>query len=183
MSETEEDVQLQEEKLTLQTRAKTYEKLYHRPLASPSTSTNTKSSKKSDRHNLIKCKIHDGKRDTWLPENTTCNLCLKVSQLNMFKSGTLPCTEDVLNVLLSMKAKGRSINSELEVAYMLCYTWISCNVYPTSVPTVQRKIADLYEDYRGIKKYVSKSESYWSKCIPFLKSMTELFDVVASMER
>ena len=82
-----------------------------------------------------------------------------------------------------MKAKGRSINSELEVAYMLCYTWISCNVYPTSVPTVQRKIADLYEDYRGIKKYISKSESYWSKCTPFLKSMTELFDVVVSTER
>ena len=90
MAETEEDVQLQEEKLTLQTRAKAYEKLYHQPLTPPFTSTNTKSSKKSDRHNLIKCKIHDdGKSDTWLPENTTCNLCLKVSQLNMFKSGTL----------------------------------------------------------------------------------------------
>ena len=176
MVETEDDIR--NEKSLLETRRKEYER------SQTKHSEQGTAKKKSARHNIIKCKIHeDGKNDHWLAENTECKLCLKIGHVTTFKPGLLPRTEEVLSARFSVIQSGEQTNWASLVATMVCNIWISCNVYPMSLRTVEREISSLYDEYRAIKKYSKKSEAYWSKCTPFLEKMSTLFNVVASEER
>ena len=191
MNQEEDEENVRADMVVLKTRAKEYQKdpggTSSNPISSPP------STKKSTRNNMIKCQDHANEPDnTWTSVNTDCKLCFKFSIVDSLKLQldyknekfvVLPRVGDVLSFLLTKKLNSvgkRNTNNECETSVMVCNQWIFCNVYPASLRTVERKVGILYEEYRAIKKFSKKSQSYWEKCTPFLKKMSELFDVVAS---
>ena len=51
-------------------------------------------------------------------------------------------------------------------------------MYPLSVPTVNRKIDELHELYRKLKKFKSKSQGYWTTHEQLFGILNSLFDVI-----
>ena len=164
----------------LQTRSSQYQ---HLP---PVTERTKKSKKSSGRQNSVKCEHHEDKnnKDTWTAVHSECDLCTRFSVVNTLKECVLPRTVDALNLLLTLKDEnnGRSWyggSAYQECAQILSLRWISCNLYPMPLRTVARDLEQLFDEYRGIKKFSSKSPAYWTKCTPFLQKMSHLFDIQA----
>ena len=86
-------------------------------------------------------------------------------------------TVDVLNLLLTTKnglwhdTKWNGGDVYVECAQLVTLTWLNCNVYPSSLKTVKKRLYDLFEEYGAIKKYSKKSAAYWSKCTHFLQNI------------
>ena len=180
MSSSTED-SLESDFKILQTRSSQYQQ----PPSSQSSKNPNKSKKTSDRHNAIKCSVHeDNNKNTWTTVHSECNLCTRFSIVDTLKESVLPRTVDVLNLVLSLKNanNGRSRfggSVYQECAQIVSMRWISCDVYPSPLRTVSRKIEELFEEYRRIKKFTSKSPAFWMICTPFLENMSHLFDIQA----
>ena len=176
----------------LQTRSAEY---VYQP--SPVSTSSTADSKKiipkkktsSSRQNFIKCREHeDNNKNIWTSVHSDCHLCTRFTTVGELKECVLPRTIDALNLLIALK--GRQIGEHwfkgdafLECSRLISLRWLSCNVYPQSLISVQKHLNDLFEEYRGVRKYSTKSQSYWDKCIPFLQKMTKLFDIQADETR
>ena len=135
---------------------------------------------------MIKCNEHynnDRSKDGWSPKNTECKLSTRFVILDMadVKESVLPRVLDVLNLVLPQKSQshGKHTNIFTDCAEIICLRWVQCNVYPLPIRTVERRISDLFESYCPLMKFSSKSNTYWRKCTPFLKSFSELFDIAA----
>ena len=100
------------------------------------------------------------------------------------KAGILPRTVDILNMIITTKSESRGMRNDVlcDVAELTSLQWISCNVYPMSLSSVQRHAQDMFDMYRGLKKFSRKTDSYWEKCTPFLISLNNLFDVAATVD-
>ena len=166
----------------LKTRAAEHE----RACASSSASEQSvEKTKRSARYaHTIKCEQHyDKNNDAWSHENNACHLCTRfvILETNGIKESVLPRVVDVLNLVLTWKSEcsGKHTNIFWECAKIVSSTWLECNVYPESLHAVERKINHLFNTYRTLNKYSTKSKTYWSKCTPFLESMNELFDIAA----
>ena len=58
-----------------------------------------------------------------------------------------------------------------------------CNVYAADVRTVMRYIEDLFQEYRSLCKFSTKSAGYWEQRDRFVPLMSELFEIVADSSR
>ena len=97
----------------------------------------------------------------------------------------LPNGSEVLQHLLTLKAEnqGRYANNERECAIALCLQWIYCNVYPISIMCTQCKRHKMLECYRSLKKFTSKTDTYWKKYELFIQTQSDLFDIRSDHER
>lgn len=145
--------------------------------------------KQTRKVDFIKCFTHyeTSKNDIWTVENSDCESCFKHILLDDVKHGVLPRIVDVLNLVLTKKAAARRVGSSQtallplrEVAIIVSLQWVRCNVYPSPLSTVERHISTLFESYRAIKKFSSKSAGYWKKVNPFLSNVNNLFDICAT---
>lgn len=89
-------------------------------------------------------------------------LCRILSTVDTLKECVLPHIVDVMNLILSLKNENNGCSWYggfvlKECAQIVLLRWISCNVYPTSLRTVARNLKELFEEYRGIRKYTNKS--------------------------
>ena len=169
----------------LQTRASQY---LQQPLSSPTAAEASKTKKipkkKSGRQNAIKCRQHeDNNKNTWTSINSDCRHCTRFTMVDELKECVLPRTVDVLNLLITLKDNNKGcaswyVDAFYECAQLISMRWLGCNVYPSPLFKIKRHLDELFiKEYCAIKKYSSKSESYWNQCSPFLGKITNLFDI------
>ena len=125
----------------------------------------------------INCKDH---ADSGFATAKSCFICWAYESRTDFKNGLLPRGSDVLDLLITERYtnKGKNIVVSRLCAEKLCLQWIYCNVYPLSVPTVNRKIDELHELYRKLQKFKSKSQGYWTTHEQLFGILNSLFDVI-----
>ncbi len=180
--EVDLNVQVKQDMNLIRTRAETYQRI----TSDLNTSETSHSNVKTRKMNFIKCKEHyqDSTKDNWSTENTNCMLCVKFVKMENPKTGILPRNIDILNMSITKKNdySGQRKDAIRDVAELASIQWISCNVYPMSLSTVQRHAQDLFDTYCGLKKFSRKTNTYWEKCTPFLKNLNNLFDVAATVD-
>ena len=149
-----------------------------------SCSTPIPKKKIPNRQNFFKCHVHeDNNRNTWSSVHSDCQKCTRFSTAAVLKECVLPRKIDALNLVLTLKdtriGRPKCTDVYFECSKLIAQRWLSCNVYPMSMRSIKLYLVALFEEYRAIKKFTSKSEAYWQRCTPFLNKMNELFDVQA----
>ena len=138
------------------------------------------SSKMLGRNKFLLCKEHENDKK-WSEVNGQCQHCVKYTNLEVIDGGLLSRGEDVMNRLLTLKAKnsGRQVNNEFECAAELFCHWIHCNVYPKTMQAIAERIKTMFTMYGDLKRSTNKTktDAYWEKYIEFMKTQTSLFDV------
>ena len=84
--------------------------LYKRPVDVPTDISLTPIWKTKRNTKFMKCEAHFPKgklksQDLWMQENTECTNCFKIDLVQNLPNGVLPKTIDVLQYLLTIKAK------------------------------------------------------------------------------
>ena len=76
------------------------------------------------------------------------------------KDGVFSRNSETLALFLSLKSKnlGKHIKVIQECYLLLALQWIYFNLFTVSLQTVKRCLKWLFENYRGLKKYSSRSE-------------------------
>lgn len=184
MSSTDAEDSFEVDFQILKTRSKSYSEQPTTPLSSNPLSSKSTPKKAPNRHNTLKCRDHeDNNKNTWTSVHSNCKQCIRFTTAANLKESVLPRTVDALNLLLTLKDSRKGYQYEVDVyfecARLLAEKWLSCNVYPMSLKSVKKRLVDLFDEYRAIKKYSKKSESYWQRCAPFLVKMSHLFDIQA----
>ena len=166
----------------LVTRANQYTKSIVPVAEENSTSTpKVNREKKTQRNsNLLKCKTHENDSKNWSTENSKCDICYNFETTNELKPKVLPRIGEVLSLVITRKLNiiGKHTNIYSDCATEIALQWITCNVYPMSVQMIERKLRSLHDEFRGIKKFVKKTDTYWTKCLEFLRKQKELFDII-----
>ena len=128
--------------------------------------------------NFLKCKNHDNNSKSWSSENASCGVCYNFEVIeSLGERPILPRIGEVLSLVLTKKLPGRK-DCLLECAYEIALKWINCNLYPVSLQTIKRRLEDLFKDYKGLKKFSNKTNTYWEKSLPFMAKQRELFDII-----
>ena len=191
MSSSESDSSHESDFHILHTRSTSYRTTQQNSQSPSSTaSSSSNNQKKTNRLTFLKCTEHDDdNKNTWTSMHSNCRDCTRFTNLlDGLKVNVLPRTVDVLNLLLTTKnglwhdTKWNGGDVYVECAQLVTLTWLNCNVYPSSLKTVKKRLYDLFEEYGAIKKYSKKSAAYWSKCTHFLQKITELFSIQADTE-
>ena len=171
---------VEEEHLTLVTRAREYQKT-EETVSSPSTTPKRKSHTLPKRNSVfLKCEQHTNfsiskKKETWSETNTACPSCLKFEVRDEFRPGILT---------LRSKQTGIVGDKNFIVAKDVKLQWIYCNVYPLSLPAITRRIKTMVTDYDYFTKYTNqqKKKTYWEKYSKFVETQNSLFDILADVE-
>jgi hypothetical protein len=96
----------------------------------------------------------------------------------------IPLGVEVLSRLLTAKANqhGRHVNPEYECTVELVLHWIYSNVYPISVASAKRKVEEIFQSYRKLKKFSNKSGGYWLVFNELSSKLHTLFDIRANKQ-
>ena len=187
MSSTQPDTSHESDFNILHTRSTSYHTNQQNSQSSSTAVPSSSNQKKTNRLNFLKCREHDdNNKSTWASLHSDCKDCTRFTNLGGLKDNVLvlPRTVDVLNLIITLKNSNSKWHGDVfnECAQLVTIRWLSCNVYPSSLKTVKNKLSELFDEYRAIKKYSTKSEAYWSKCTHFLQKMSELFDIHADTD-
>ena len=93
-----------------------------------------------------------------------------------------------MSLLITLKATkhGKYIagtSAEHTCAEDVILHWIKCNVYPMSVTGAYKKITNLFQEYRKLKKFSkSKSAGYWKVFNELSTKLNALFDIRANSD-
>ena len=176
-----------EEKETLVTRAGIY--IRERSEAEKESSKATSSSRKSARNlksRHFKCKFHDSANASgWTEENSSCDSCLHLEHREELPNGILPRIKHVLEYILTLKHvnNGKHVDVDRMAAQDVIMHWVYCNCYAVDVRTVMREIETVFQEFRKLGKFSTKSTGYWEHCDKFVPLMKEMFDIVADASR
>ena len=176
MTEKDEEAQYN----TLVTRAREYE------IQEETFTSSTPKPKILKRNsNFLKCKEHSNIANLrWETINENCKSCLNFEMKLKLKNGVLPRNKDVLEYLLTIKmdssGQHNSNNHERQCAMDVILQWIYCNVYPTTITPTAKKIKEMFEEYKHLKKYPNnkKGNAYWQRFENFVEQQHSLFDII-----
>ena len=165
-----------------------YDKRYARKGEVVSTQGDVEMVKLPSRNNFFLCSIHHLDK-VWNDQvHSCCEQCFRLNAQLLICGGKLPLGYEVLSHLLTLKATkhGKYVagtSAEHTCAEDVILHWIKCNVYPMSVTGAYKKITNLFQEYRKLKKFSkSKSAGYWKVFNELSTKLNALFDIRANSD-
>ena len=109
---------------------------------------------------------------------------IKCTGKKEFPSGQLPTKQDVIEQLLWEK-NWHTKEVTMTISQEIIDIWLFCTIYPTSKPSVQKKVLELVNNFNKLVKYpkVKLGPSYEEKVKEFARNSETLIDVFCCDEK
>ena len=135
----------------------------------------TKSRKSERGKHIITCQEHIKLQQVPLG----CSDCVVFHKNSLLPNGKLPTNGQVLAYYFTVNQENPSYSNLENICLDIMLHWISCNVYTVTRKTVRRKLEEIVETYKDLKKVpkAKRGETFYLRLQNFKSNCEALFDI------